>query len=571
MRSTHQRGFSLLELMLAMSIMLALAAGAIWYQGRTNLVSKAQGQGDTLLALSNALNTYATVNFTPLVNNTAVAGVASKYAPTVAELRTLGFLTSTFSATNLYGGGYELLVELAPGGCVAPNCDLATLANLTAPILDPQSQRVDTSAIGAAAIKAGGNAGYSSAAAPGTISGLGGAWSHANPAGAVAGILAIRGGYGASGLAQFTRRDGSAPPTGPWDMANINVTNINGLGSKTLTNSAAATVGGTLGVTGLTTTNGVTNNGALTNNGAASITGITNTRGITNTGSITNTGNISNGGDVITGRLWLQTIVVNGAACTGLNGYQAATAAGSIASCINGIWTTPNATVTPPPPCPTKVVTWGSGCNGTIAGDVSGATGWVNASYGTGSATFVCNSGNWLFQSGTCAIPCSGTYSWGGGICSQSYNLSSGSSTTVTPSNTSGPRGGTYGGSATIQCNNGSVTPVGTPTCTYSNAQPTLYNSQIPAQSDLQLASNPTSVGSYCSAVLPGSTGSYSTVDRGQVGLWTCWNNSGYNCSIPMDGSNCNAVNGCSCWNFAPANGGSCYTVTNLLCTRTGP
>ncbi|MDY7574220.1 hypothetical protein [Actimicrobium sp. CCI2.3] len=41
-----------------------------------------------------------------------------------------------------------------------------------------------------------------------------------------AGILGVRGGYGSSGFQKFTRRDGGAPPEGPWDFNSQNLKNI---------------------------------------------------------------------------------------------------------------------------------------------------------------------------------------------------------------------------------------------------------------------------------------------------------------------------------------------------------
>ncbi|CAG9255245.1 hypothetical protein PUN4_230139 [Paraburkholderia unamae] len=712
-----QRGFLLLETMLAMFIIISLVATVLWLKERSNDMDNANSVGQNLLELSNALNTYATMQFTPLVNGQTVTGVASEYAPTIAELKTLGYLSTAYLANNHYGGSYAMKVSLAPSGCVAPACDLRTLAWMTTPIVNSLTRRVDTAALGQAAASVGGNAGYSTAASPSLISGLEGGWSTMNPVGSVVGILAVQGGYSSMGFSQFTRRDGSAPPTGPWNMNAINVSNINALGSTTLNNSGAATIGGTenvggattlnstLSVAGTSTTHGVTNTGNITNTGAlvngGNITdsGTLTVNGTTTTQGITNTGNITNSGDVITGRLWLRTIVSNGAACPGLDGYQAATAAGSIASCINGIWTTPNATTSPPSPCATQAVSWGSGCKGSVAGNVSGGTGstsstygtgsatficsngsWLfqsgtctppapscsagsvswgsgcsgsissgasgttgssSATYGTGSATFVCSSGNWLYQSGTCTLPapscgaqtltwgsgckgtvaagasgssgsvtatygtgtasfmcssgswllqsgtctppaagCTGTVSWGGGICSANVNLTSGA--TQAYSNASGHidpsgMGGTYTGSATIACNNGSTT-ISAATCVYKVANPQAIDTDATAgahnlnkqPSNIYLSAADSTAQSWCSAVLPGSTQTYTYFDGGEGAQWSCWNNSGYTCDIAWDGSAA-GPNGQSCWNYGTTSGGGhCYLIGSLTCTRNG-
>jgi len=94
--------------------------------------------------------------------------------------------------------------------------------------------------------------------------------------GGVMGIVAARNGYGSSAWAQFSRRDGSTPPTADWDFAERSLTNVNQLGTKSLSVDGGAQVLGdatlksTLTVTGVTTFNGLTTSNALltANNGA---------------------------------------------------------------------------------------------------------------------------------------------------------------------------------------------------------------------------------------------------------------------------------------------------------------
>lgn len=503
-RKKSLSGFMLLDAFIALGLTLSIAASVYWLYARYQHINQAIAQANNLTTVSNASGTYMTVYFTPLVNGTAVTGVANEYAPTISELVGLGLLPSTFSATNNYGGGYTVAVSKVPSGCVAPSCDLSSLANLTNAITDPITKTVDTVALGSAAQAAGGNAGYSTPSVPGTISGLQGAWSAPNPAGSVAGILAMRAGYGSSGMAQFTRRDGSAPPTANWNMNNYSVTGINALGSTTLATSGAAAIGGALNVTGQTTTAGITNNGALTNTGNETVSGTlgvsgqTTTKGISNTGTlansgnmtntgsltnsgavsvgstlsvtgatttngITNTGNINNSGDVITGRLDLTTIVVAGTPCMGLDGYQAATAAGSIASCINNIWTTPNATTAVSPPCSTTTLSWGSSCSASFPATPSGLTSSQSSTaiQGSGSATFLCTAGSWVLSTSSCAASCpSGTnLSWSSGSCqgpttSWTYSGSQAyvSSTTGTGSAYFTCSNGSFGGAASSSC-----------------------------------------------------------------------------------------------------------------------
>ena len=49
------------------------------------------------------------------------------------------------------------------------------------------------------------------------------------------GILGVRGGYGSSGFQQFARRDGSAPPSAPWDFNNQNLTGVKQFNAENIT------------------------------------------------------------------------------------------------------------------------------------------------------------------------------------------------------------------------------------------------------------------------------------------------------------------------------------------------
>jgi hypothetical protein len=76
------------------------------------------------------------------------------------------------------------------------------------------------------------------------------------------------------------------------------ITNTGNIATDTLSTIGSASVGGTLGVAGLTTTNGITNTGniatdTLTTTGNASIGGNLSVTGATTTNGITNTGHIA--------------------------------------------------------------------------------------------------------------------------------------------------------------------------------------------------------------------------------------------------------------------------------------
>lgn len=608
-----QKGFTLAEVMIAVVISLILAGYKLYPMYLEARQTKSSAQGMQLSTMGNSVATYSTKYYGPLVGNTAIPGVANIYAPTVDELKALGLLAPNFSTVNMYGGGYAARITRSPAGCVAPNCDIENLVYLTNPIVNPANGRVDGAMLGQAANTLGADAGYSDTATPGTITGPGGAWTVTNPVtnpatGApVAGILAMRSGYNSSALAQFMRRDGQLPATGAQDMGGQDVNNVNGLRSTTITNAGAATVGGSLGVTGMTNTNGLANNGHmsnsgnstvsgamnvhgltttfglnnngnisntgnisnggdLTNTGTASITGMTTlagnlavsgtttARGISNTGTISSTGNISTNADVETGRLYLRTVVANGASCAGFTGYQASTAAGSIASCINGTWQTPAANIPPPSPCSSQTVYF-QGCTGSLPYTQHGQNANATVTSGSGSAVYACNNGTWAYQSGNCTPPpanCSSTtisWSGSGASCSGSTggSISHGSGKWV--NSTNGNSGSVY-----ASCNNGSISE-SSPSCAPST---TTYSSPRSSEGYL-LAANPGNRDSFCQSKGKVAYGSGSESDRGGQAVSLCFSiTSQLTCMNPSNGP-------ASCSAFNYGNPG-CWVQTSITC-----
>lgn len=601
-----QKGFTLAEVMIAVVITLILAGYKLYPMYLEARTTKSAAQGLQLATMGNSVATYSTKFYGPLVNNTAIAGVANVYAPTVDELKTLGLLPSNFSTVNMYGGGYAARVTRSPAGCVAPNCDIENLVYLTNAIVNPANGRVDGAVLGQASRTLGADGGYSDTASPGTITGPSGAWSVANPVvnastgQPVAGILAMRSGYNSSTLAQFMRRDGQLPATGAQDMGNQDVNNVNGLRSTTITNSGSATVGGSMGVSGLTSTSGIANNGNLSNTGNATVggtfgvTGLTTTTGITNNGSLSNTGNIINGGnltnagtatvtgattlggtlavsgtttargitnignistsgDMETGRLYLRTVVANGASCAGLTGYQAATAAGSIASCINGTWQTPAANIPPPSPCSSQTVYF-QGCTGSLPYTQHGQNANATVTSGSGSAVYACNNGTWAFQSGNCTPPpsnCSSTtlsWSGSGASCSGSTgSISHGSGKYV--NSTNGNSGSVY-----ASCNNGNISTSG-PNCSPST---TTYSSPRTVEG-YSVAANPSNRAAFCQSKGKSVYGNGAESDRGGQSVSVCFSiDSALRCTNPTNGP-------ASCSSMNYGNPG-CWVQTSITC-----
>lgn len=567
------RGFTLVEVGIAMALTMMLAMALLWPQIVKFREDKAAAQGRQLATLSNAVATYMTVNYAKLAQGGAVDPVKfpTPTEPTVAQLRDAGLLPANFNAVNLYGGGYAVKISQVPAGCTPPDCDLASITRLTNPLTNALTGQLDGPALGSALATLGADGGFSTAAAPGSIVGQGGAWSVANPAGNVAGILGMRAGYGSSGMAQFMRRDGALPATGTQNMGGQDVANVKTLGSTTIQNSGDVAVGGALGVTGQTSTNGIANAGALTTgnatvNGSATITGDTVLKGTlgvtkattlngtlavtgaTTTNGLSNVGRLNNTGDVQTGRLFLSTIVANGASCAGFVGYQASTEAGSIASCINGIWRTPAADIPPPAPCPSTTVSF-QGCTGVVPYTLSGSTASVTMTAGQGYATYSCNNGSWGFLSGSCTPPpaaCSRqSISWNGSAsCTgTSAALGHGGSQWVNAS-------GTNDGKVYVTCNNGNLIQ-SSPSCSPAY----VYYSNPKSAEGITLSSNPDLRATWCAShgnrlPAPG----YMQDNRVGENLPVCWTINGQNKCIGQ--GNCNG--------FSAAEG--CWIQTLIVC-----
>ena len=575
-----KNGFTLVEVMVAMTITMIVAGYKLYPMYIEARMTKAAAQGVQLATWSNSLATYSTKFYNNLVNNTSISGngitVANIYAPTVLELRALGLIPATFSATNMYNGQYAAKIEKTPLNCMAPDCDIENLAYLTNPITNALNGRIDGPSLGQAARTLGEDGGYSDLATPGTVRGPNGGWTVVNPVGNVAGILVMRSGYNSSAMAQFMRRDGALPATGAQDMGGQDVNYVNSLRSTAIVNSGNATVGGALGVAGETTTNGITNNGALqtgntTINGTAAITGaatvagnlavtgVSTTRGITNTGNITNsgtvtsTGNIVTSGDVQTNRLYLRTVVANGASCAGLTGYQAATAAGSIASCINGTWQTPAANIPPPSPCSAQSVYF-QGCTGSLPYTQHGQNANATVTSGSGSAVYACNNGTWAYQSGNCTPPpadCpsrSTSWSGSGASCSGSTGtILHGSGKYV--NSTNGNTGSVY-----ASCNNGNILQ-SSPSC---RAATSSYSSPRSAEGYL-LSANPGNRQAFCQNKGQSVSGNGSESDRGGQAISICFAiDSNLRCTNPSGGP-------ANCTGFNYGNPG-CWVQTTVTC-----
>ncbi|MDR6398067.1 hypothetical protein J2798_004550, partial [Herbaspirillum seropedicae] len=228
----RQQGFVTLQIAVLLIFMALIGSTlAVWAREKARSDGY-RAQGQLLKTAGNTLNSYIVTYYDNLQKGIPIGGVANIMAPTTAELKALpisGALPGNFSEYSLYSTAqlYKFMVERRPAGCTPPACDLVGKVFLSTPFTDPTTGHVQASGLGDAIEEIGADGAYSDENTPTNIYGFGGSWNEPNPAGNVPGILAVRTGYGSSGFAAFTRRDGSAPPTANWDFNSKSISNLN--------------------------------------------------------------------------------------------------------------------------------------------------------------------------------------------------------------------------------------------------------------------------------------------------------------------------------------------------------
>lgn len=232
-----QAGFVMPQLAMAVAILsMMIIWGMKVYSEQA--INKSRDEAARLLGnrlglVGDAGKTYATTFFTAIqksqdatYNGYTVPAVRVRN-PTLPDLVGLGFLRSEAAsdvrlANQTIGIGVQYTVDTT--GCTVPNCNVAFQATTTAPLLDAATGAVDVRRIQLAATTASpGNAGSALPESPGQFVGLGGNVIGPNTTG-TAGLIALRNGYDAQGMAEFLRRDGTLPMTGDLNMGSNNVT-----------------------------------------------------------------------------------------------------------------------------------------------------------------------------------------------------------------------------------------------------------------------------------------------------------------------------------------------------------
>jgi type II secretory pathway pseudopilin PulG len=251
MRSKRQGGYLLLELSLALAISTILLTSQ--FGQITRAVEEAQGNatGEYMVELQDAVNRYIQTYVVALKNGTAVTGFSAPLQPTVAELLTAGILPAGFSAVSPLQLSFVNKLTRAPICATTPtdpNCVITGYAYSTAGYSDISGQ-VRSDVLSVAVTKIGIDGAMSMVETPTLLTSMGGGTTP-NPAGSVAGTLAIRTGSGSGLLAllsQYYKLDGSLALTG---AMNANANDINAVGNLQVTGQASTA---NLNVTGDTT------------------------------------------------------------------------------------------------------------------------------------------------------------------------------------------------------------------------------------------------------------------------------------------------------------------------------
>lgn len=239
----RQSGFSLLEVMLAVTVAIALGSMQLSQIRRDTEESQGRAVGDQLRIVGSALNTYIAMQYGHLVAGTSVTGAGTADDPgertctpagtgfdctiTAPALVGLGLVPPSFSGQNAYGSTYEYFIHVRGA---SPNWQVSGIVRTTDPYVVGGMVRYDL--IGSAMFAAGADSGTHRSDAN-TINGLNGTWTdNTFPPGQL-GQLVYRAGYGTSGFASYVRLDGTTPMSGDLNLGGndlINVDNVTAAG-----------------------------------------------------------------------------------------------------------------------------------------------------------------------------------------------------------------------------------------------------------------------------------------------------------------------------------------------------
>lgn len=123
-RRRHEGGWNMMATLIGGAVVSVLAiGGSVLYNNyQEDLV--AQGRGKQIGSGLDQLDAYARKYQTALTSGSSVAGVANPMAPTIAELKALGFAAGSFDDSAQPGGKLLFEIKKEPIGCAAAKCVL---------------------------------------------------------------------------------------------------------------------------------------------------------------------------------------------------------------------------------------------------------------------------------------------------------------------------------------------------------------------------------------------------------------------------------------------------------------
>lgn len=242
-----KKGFTLIELILVISVGLAITFASFQQMLKTNEYNQAKIIGEQIKQVGNSVNSYIAVHYDKLSSLQDSNGSTQDPGPRTCGITTStcsisintlineGLLPQTYSDKNLFNSPYTILIKRSGTSPYYNVTGLITTDN--AWIGDKNNIRYDL--LGKAMQKAGVDSGMSRENSN-ILNGYKGLWNHTNSDYyniTKLGQLGFQVGYGSYSYSIYLRRDGTLPMTGNLNMGSQSINNaldINGAGNLTM-------------------------------------------------------------------------------------------------------------------------------------------------------------------------------------------------------------------------------------------------------------------------------------------------------------------------------------------------
>ena len=261
-RLPNQRGSFMIDVSLALIVSSVATGLAMQMSADAARMGFARVQGSNMAVLSAVGAKYSSEFFSQLQSGAAVTkngvtltagnGAGQTYAPTIANLKALGYLNADFSEQSTYSNGstapglYRFRLQRFPAGCelaAVTTCDIEGFVYPDQPITVRGSTDPDGPSIAALMEPLLGDGGFSLNVNPAVVTGVGGGWTTPNPiVGNPAGTVVARFGYGSSGLSNFVRMNDTRNPNLQGDLTVVGNTKSDAFATDLKILNSACTV-----------------------------------------------------------------------------------------------------------------------------------------------------------------------------------------------------------------------------------------------------------------------------------------------------------------------------------------